>query len=392
MTGDGDLDAAAAQVRRFLSPDVDARDWPDVAGRDPVITDAQTRLPGLRPCGFHSPYEAAAWSVLSQRIRIVQAARLRDDVVARHGDAGAFPAPQVLRALDLDLPGRKAEYLQAVAEAALDGALDSAALRSVDPGRAVEAVQQVKGLRPFAAELVVLRGANAPDAYPGTSAASTPRSPTATVPTAPSPRCRPSGAPTGPGPPSICALSVNNAPRRSTAGSSGRRTTRRTGPHRRISCVTPFRPCLVPLEVGLRTLGSYGAPRPGLPCHGYGPDVTRRSPGWWLQFLGVAHAGVGVVLYHDALAEIASAGIINSVPDRGDRATAFWFMASAPTLWLGGRLLRSAEAAGDLAGQRAAGVVLTAAGLVGTAVMPVSGFPAVAAVGSAAVRRSVDRR
>lgn len=137
-----------------------------------------------------------------------------------------------------------------------------------------------------------------------------------------------------------------------------------------------------------------GLPRPAspLPCHRYGADVIRRSPGWWLQLLGVAHAGVGVVLYRDVLAEIASAGLINSVPDRGDRATAFWFMAAAPTLWLGGRLLRSAESAGDLAGQRAAGVVLTAAGLVGTAVMPRSGFPAVAAVGSAAIRRSADRR
>jgi hypothetical protein len=120
--------------------------------------------------------------------------------------------------------------------------------------------------------------------------------------------------------------------------------------------------------------------------------VIDRSPGWWLQLLGVAHACVGVVVYHDALTDIATAGVINSVPDRGDRATAFWFMTAAPTLWLGGRLLRSAESAGDLAGQRAAGAVLTAAGLVGTAVMPVSGFPAVAAVGSAAVRRSVVRR
>lgn len=166
VTGDGDLDAAVAQVCRFLSLDVDARGWSDVAGRDPVVADAQARLPGLRPCGFHSPYEAAAWSVLSQRIRIVQAARLRDDLVGRHGDDGAFPAPEVLRNVDLDLPGRKTEYLRAVAEAALEGRLDGAALRSVDPDEAMRAVQQVKGLGPFAAELVVLRGANAPDALP----------------------------------------------------------------------------------------------------------------------------------------------------------------------------------------------------------------------------------
>ena len=166
VTGDGDLHAAAEQVRRFLSLDVDGRAWPDVAARDCVIADAQRQLPGLRPCGFHSPYEAAAWSVLSQRVRIVQAARLRDDIVSRHGDDGAFPSPRRLRTLELDLPGRKTEYLHAVAEAALDGALDTAALRATEPAHAAEAVQRIKGLGPFAAELVVLRGANAPDALP----------------------------------------------------------------------------------------------------------------------------------------------------------------------------------------------------------------------------------
>ncbi|MET0134255.1 MAG: DNA-3-methyladenine glycosylase 2 family protein [Kibdelosporangium sp.] len=163
VTGDGDLDQAATQACRFLSLDIDAREWPDVARRDPVIADAQRRLPGLRPCGFHSPYEAAAWAVLSQRVRIVQAARLRDELV---GDDGAFPAPQVLRDLDLDLPGRKAEYLRAVADAALDGRLDGGTLRSMHPGNALRTVREVKGLGPFAAELVVIRGANAPDMVP----------------------------------------------------------------------------------------------------------------------------------------------------------------------------------------------------------------------------------
>lgn len=167
VVGGGDVEGAADQVGRFLSLDVDARGWPDVAGRDPVIAQAQAQLPGLRPCGFFSPYEAAVWSVLSQRIRIVQAARLRRDLVDRHGDDGAFPGPRLLRTLELDLPGRKTEYLHAVADAALDGRLDGNALRAVDPDDAVRSVQQVKGLGPFAAELVVLRGANAPDALPG---------------------------------------------------------------------------------------------------------------------------------------------------------------------------------------------------------------------------------
>ena len=72
----------------------------------------------------------------------------------------------MLRELDLELPGRKAEYLHAVADAALEGLLHGEALRAVSPETAIAQVQQVKGLGPFAAELVVVRGANAPDAVP----------------------------------------------------------------------------------------------------------------------------------------------------------------------------------------------------------------------------------
>ena len=104
--------------------------------------------------------------MLAQRLRIVQAAGLRAELIARYGEGGAFPPPRTLARSGLDLPGRKSEYLRAVAEAALDGLLDGAALRAVDPDEAVQRVQQVKGLGPFAAELVVVRGANAPDALP----------------------------------------------------------------------------------------------------------------------------------------------------------------------------------------------------------------------------------
>jgi len=54
-------------------------------------TAERARLPRLRPCGFHSPYEAAAWSVLAQRLRIARAARLRTEMITCYGKDGAFP-------------------------------------------------------------------------------------------------------------------------------------------------------------------------------------------------------------------------------------------------------------------------------------------------------------
>lgn len=166
VDGPGDLAAATEQVRRLLSIDIDGRGWPDVAARDEVIADAQRRLPGFRPCGFFSPYEAAAWSVLSQRVQMRQAAATKTRLMQQLGDDGSFPSPEALLGASLDLPGRKAEYLRAVAQAALDGRLSGAYLRSLQPADALAQVQGILGLGPFAAELVVIRGANFADVLP----------------------------------------------------------------------------------------------------------------------------------------------------------------------------------------------------------------------------------
>lgn len=75
----------------------------------------------------------------------------------------ATTAPSRLRPVDLDLPGRQAEYLRAVADAALEGRLNGADLRAMPADDAMSQVQKILGLSPFAADLVVIRGANAPD-------------------------------------------------------------------------------------------------------------------------------------------------------------------------------------------------------------------------------------
>jgi hypothetical protein len=120
--------------------------------------------------------------------------------------------------------------------------------------------------------------------------------------------------------------------------------------------------------------------------------MTRRSTGRRLQAVAAGHGLIGAVLYRDVLADIARSRLVDSVPERGDRATAFWFLAAAPALWMGGRLLRSAEEHDDVRAQRATGAVLTAAGLTGTAAVPKSGFPALVCIGGLLLRRSLRGR
>jgi DNA-3-methyladenine glycosylase II len=126
VQGGGDLDAVRAQVARILSLEHDGRAWVAVGAADPVIGRLQAEHPGLRPVLFHSPYEAAAWSIISARRPAAQAAVVRRELCERLGatfelggdSVAAFPLPQRLLAAD-ELPGLPAEKvarLRAVAD------------------------------------------------------------------------------------------------------------------------------------------------------------------------------------------------------------------------------------------------------------------------------------
>jgi len=164
------------QVERILSLDVDGSGFATVGERDPVVGEVQRRYPGLRPVGFWSPYEAAAWTIIGHRIRITQAAAIKARMAERLGEpvsfggrvVHAFPSPQRLAKLDTfpDLAGRKPEWLRSLALAALDGQLDAARLRAMPPDEALADLKKLPGIGDFSAGLTLLRGAGAPDAVP----------------------------------------------------------------------------------------------------------------------------------------------------------------------------------------------------------------------------------
>jgi DNA-3-methyladenine glycosylase II len=165
------------QVERILSLDVDGSGFPAVGERDPVVGEAQRKYPGLRPVGFWSPYEAAAWTIIGHRIRITQAAAIKARMAEQFGEpvsfgdrvVHAFPAPQRLAELDTfpGLAGRKPEWLRSVARAALDGQLDAARLRAMPSEEALADLKKLPGIGDFSAGLTLLRGAGSPDAVPG---------------------------------------------------------------------------------------------------------------------------------------------------------------------------------------------------------------------------------
>ncbi len=168
--------AVSAQVARILSLDHDGEAWMHVGGEDAALGTVQALHPGLRPVLFHSPYEAAAWSILSTRQPRRHALDLRDSIAERWGTVfelagarmAAFPPPKrLLEAVDAvrGLPEERLRRMRGVAQAASDGWLDAAGLQALGPEAATEAMLGLRGIGPFYASLIVVRATGFSDAF-----------------------------------------------------------------------------------------------------------------------------------------------------------------------------------------------------------------------------------
>ncbi len=178
LHGPAGLDAGAVsrQVARVLSLDYDGEEFSRIGERDPVIGRLQSAAPGLRPPLFYSPYEAAAWSVLSARRPASQMMTVRRRLSEAHGASfelagrqlAAFPTPEALLRVE-SFPGigpDKLGRLHGVARAAQAGLLDVAALMALGPEAASAQVQQINGIGPFYSSLIVIRGTGFADVLP----------------------------------------------------------------------------------------------------------------------------------------------------------------------------------------------------------------------------------
>ncbi|WP_448640516.1 DNA-3-methyladenine glycosylase family protein [Geodermatophilus sp. URMC 63] len=181
VRADAEPPRPAEQVARILDVDVDVdvdvdgAGFADVTAGDPVLAPLAAARPGFWPVSW-SPYEAACWAVLSQRTSTAAAAGVKARIAERFGTAhdvegvatAAFPTPSRLAvvAAELPVPPVEQERLRGLAEAALDGRLDGGRLRALPVEQALASVRELPGIGPFSAELVVVRGAGAPDVFP----------------------------------------------------------------------------------------------------------------------------------------------------------------------------------------------------------------------------------
>ena len=176
VAGSDDAGAVERQVARIFSLDADGSSYPAVGSRDPAVGRLMEALPGLRPVCFTSPYEAATWAVISQRISMIQAAAIKARLTAAHGQLlsvgggpiRCFPTPEQLLEVR-SVPGlaaEKVERLHGVARAALAGLLDCDRLRALGDEDGPASVRVIPGIGPFWASGIYLRGCGIQDVFP----------------------------------------------------------------------------------------------------------------------------------------------------------------------------------------------------------------------------------
>ena len=175
---DGDLLAGAVrQAARSLSLDHDGSGWPAVGERDEVVGRLQREHDYLRPVCFYSAYEAVTSFVIGQRISRRQSAVIKKGLSERLGDrptiegteVPAFPRPTRLLELTASpgLSDEKVRRLHALAQAAIDGRLDTEVLRSMPEAEALAQLRELPGVGPFTADGVLYRGCGVVDGLPG---------------------------------------------------------------------------------------------------------------------------------------------------------------------------------------------------------------------------------
>jgi DNA-3-methyladenine glycosylase II len=177
IESDADTEVVLKQVRRILSLNASGTEWAVVGEKDPVLGAMQREYLGLRPVSFHSPYEAAAWSIISARRQRSQGTVVRNRITEQlgrvYGEGDdrlfAFPTPQRLLELDYvqGLEATKVERLHAVARAALDGQLDADLLLSMPTDKGMEHLMKLPGIGPMYGTLILLRGTGSVDAQTG---------------------------------------------------------------------------------------------------------------------------------------------------------------------------------------------------------------------------------
>ena len=175
-----DVDKAAGQVAWLLGADQKLEPFYSAVRDDPVMSNITSQLHGLHLPHTASVFESLVLAILGQQIATNVARIIRTLLIETYGlsmsfdgqDYFAFPRPETLgkatvnELRQLKLSQRKAEYIQGIARAALDGSGMLESLHELTDEEVVKEVTTLRGVGKWTAQWVLVRALGRPDALP----------------------------------------------------------------------------------------------------------------------------------------------------------------------------------------------------------------------------------
>jgi DNA-3-methyladenine glycosylase II len=171
---------ALRAVERMLATGTGPGAFASRARRIPWLAPLACRMRGVRPPRYPTLWEACANAIVFQQVSLHAAGAIMRRFVRAYGervetDGGelyAFPAPgAALAASDADLRAAglsvaKVAALRNVVRALSDGTLDESVVERSPSSEAAEYLCRVKGIGPWSAALILLRGMGRLDVFP----------------------------------------------------------------------------------------------------------------------------------------------------------------------------------------------------------------------------------
>ena len=169
-----------AMIHRILGTDRDVSQFDRAARSVPWLRDLVVRMRGVKPPRYPTLWEACVNAILFQQVSLVAASSITRRLILVLGhrvEAGptalyAFPHADRLRLADdavlraAGVSSSKLATLRRVAEALASGTLDEATLEALPSPDAAALLRRIKGIGPWTATLILLRGLGRLDVFP----------------------------------------------------------------------------------------------------------------------------------------------------------------------------------------------------------------------------------
>lgn len=170
-----DLATAVQRVRRLLDLDADPQAVDAALSTSPSMRPLIAALPGRRALGSVDPYETSVRAVVGQQVSVAGARTVAGRIVDAVGEpleidddelTHVFPSPERLAAAGdgcFSMPTARRDTIRRLAAAVADATVRLDV--GVEPETARAALLELKGIGPWTADYVVMRGLSHPDRF-----------------------------------------------------------------------------------------------------------------------------------------------------------------------------------------------------------------------------------